>query len=432
MKSRYVWSTSVFVFLVAVTLAYQNCSNKKFADTAGSSIAGALNSIDGNGNTQGEVIIKNCQADVSTCPDSVQIKFYAIDDDASKELIGEVEADKAVNNEGAIVYRFSFVVQSKYACFTIKAYAVEPVTKIEIEIPYSPTFQSASFEEKCDDGPVNPPPGSGNPLVDIVDVKKDGRLIEVNAKCAVGADVNFTGDINSLIDNKESCSSGVIKHCNLINKYNNDNTVEGKQSLNGKLASDSAVVRWTDQPIKVITYDSFKVDADEKNITITGRCNPADIVVVSAYGGATSGQTTCTSVGTYSIKAPILIPSLKNKGREVTGMGKASAVVGGNTPTIIYDPDKDLQPTCSITSMVPNASMCSKQAATIKGSCLKNLPVIASVNGSMQNIGYCSSAGTFEIKNVLLKDTGINNSVKIEQSTPYGKVCSDTKSLMNF
>lgn len=437
MNYRYVWSTSVFVFLIAITLGYQNCNNKKFGNTSGSPILGStMNSIDGDGDTDGTVIVNSCTANETLCPDFIKVKFYAYDKDLNREPIGEVLADRVLGTNGETQYKFSFTVPKKYACFKIKAFAVEPVTQIEYEIAYSPTFKSSSFEEKCDDGPDDPIV-VGDPLVDITDVQKEGRLVQIGGKCGVSATVSapldFSGDISTLIDKRESCPTGVFKHCNLINKYQNDNSVVGKQVLNGKTATDSVMVKWDSLPIKVITFDSFVVDADQKNITITGKCNPTDIIHLTAYGASgTSTTVTCTASGTYSKKAPLLIPSLKDKGRAVTGIGKNSAIAGGNSPEIIYDPDKNLQPACAITAVVPNANICTKQAAAFKGTCMASLPVHVSVNGQEQVIGYCSTSGTFDIKNVLLQDVGASNVIQIRQVTPYGKSCSDSRTVTSF
>lgn len=396
---------------------------------------GSMNSIDANGSTNGEVIIQSCKDDETQCPDFIKVKFYAFDKKNNKELIGEVLADRILK-DGATVYSFSFTVPKKYACFTIKAFAVDPITAFEIQIPYSPTFQSASFEEKCDGGGddnENPPGGMNGPKVEFTDVQKQGRLVQIGGKCAVGASVDFSGDISTIIDNKEACTTGVFKHCNFINKYQNDNNVIGKQTLNGKQATDSEMIKWDSSPIKVITFDTFKVDADEKNITITGKCNPTDKVHLSAYGtSGTSAQADCTTSGTYSIKTPLLIPSLKGKGRAVTGQGRNSVVAGGNSPNIIFDPDTSPQPSCAISQMVANSAMCTKQAATLKGSCMKDLPVHVLVNGTEQVIGYCSTSGSFEIPNVLLKKVGISNEVRIKQVTPYGKSCTDSKTVTTF
>lgn len=436
MNYRYVWSTSVFVFLIAITLGYQNCNNKKFGNTSGSPILGStMNSIDGDGDTDGTVIVNSCTANETLCPDFIKVKFYAYDKDLNREPIGEVLADRVLGTNGETQYKFSFTVPKKYACFKIKAFAVEPVTQIEYEIAYSPTFKSSSFEEKCDDGPDDPIV-VGDPLVDITDVQKEGRLVQIGGKCGVSATVSapldFSGDISTLIDKRESCPTGVFKHCNLINKYQNDNSVVGKQVLNGKTATDSVMVKWDSLPIKVITFDSFVVDADQKNITITGYCNPTDTVKLSAYGGSTNASTVCTASGTYSVKAPILIPSLKDKGREVAGFGENSLAVGGNTPIITYDPDKNVEPVCALTATVANATMCTQQAGVVSGTCTKGLPVHVLVNGVAQNIGYCSSSGTFSVKNVLLSEVGISNTITIEQKNPYGKKCSSAKTLMNF
>jgi hypothetical protein len=430
MNRKHVWSTSIFAFLITVTLAYQNCNNKKFATTAETSISGALSSIDGNGNLDGDVVIKSCLVEDAPCPDSILVRIYAYDKSGNRKLIGEVDAEKVLV-EDEIVFKFSFVVPKEYACFKIRAFAYDATLGVEIEIPYGAAFQAKAFEEKCDDDPIDPPPTSGDPLVDIQSVDKDGRLVQVNGKCAVGAAVNFNGDIDSLIKNSESCSSGVFKHCNLITKYQQNNSIEGKQDLNGKQAKETVLVKWSDSPIKVITYETFAVAADEKNITITGFCNPTDKVKVSAYGGATKGETTCAANGKYSITAPILIPSLKNKGRDVAGQGVNSVAVGGSTPIISYDPDKDITPACAITQTVANASVCTKQAGTVKGTCHSGLPVVVYVNGNQQNIGYCEG-GTFSIKNVLLKEVGMSNSIKIEQKTPYGRKCSSTKTMSQF
>lgn len=441
MIRKNVWGTSIFVFLIAVTLAYQNCNNKKFNTMSENSIAAGsvINSIDSGGNIDGQVNVKSCEdkEKSDSCPDTVKVRIYAFDKNNNKKLLGEVDAEQIIQ-DNKIVFTFTFVIGKDYACYKIKAYVVDPVLNVEVEIPYSPSYKVSTFNDKCASGGDDDSGGgggggggSGNPMVDINGVDKDGRLVQVNGKCTVGASVVFSGDINSMIDTKDKCTGGTIKYCNLINKYQQDNTIAGKQDLGGKQANDNTSVKWSDSPVKVITYDTFSVDNDETNITITGHCNPTDIVKVSAYGGATKGQTTCDSNGTYSIKAPILIPGLKNKGREVAGQGVNSAAVGGNTPIITYDPDKDITPSCAITSTVPNASICSQQAGTVKGSCQSGLPVIVSVNGNMQNIGYCEG-GQFEVKNVLLQAVGVANAIKIEQKTPYGKSCSSTKSLNNF
>lgn len=434
MNSRYIWSTSVFVFLVAVTFAYQNCSKKEFAESSTSMIS-SITAVDQNGNTDGEVIIKSCKDDASKCPEFVTVRFYAFDEVNNKEKIGEVLGDKVLNDQGEVVYKFSFVVPKQYQCFKIKAYVVDPITQIEVEIKFEGgQQQTKALEEKCDDddGPNDPPTGSGDPHVSIESVDKDGRLVQVNAKCAIGAPVVFSGDLIANIDKSENCTTGVIKHCELLTKYQNDNTIDGKQTLNGKNADDSAVVKWSNLPIKVITYESFIVDADQKNITITGYCNPTDTVKLSAYGGSTNASTVCTASGTYSVKAPILIPSLKDKGREVAGFGENSLAVGGNTPIITYDPDKNVEPVCALTATVANATMCTQQAGVVSGTCTKGLPVHVLVNGVAQNIGYCSSSGTFSVKNVLLSEVGISNTITIEQKNPYGKKCSSAKTLMNF
>lgn len=425
MKRRSLYVTSILGLLVATTLAFQNCNNKKFNTNATAHMKGSLASMDTGGEIDGEVISSLCdeerEIEAGNCPESIDIKFYAIEENSSKTAIGGTQAlltEYLLEGEKAYKYVFSFVVPNEHLCKEVEAYAVDPTTKAEILITPDASFILWGDTSQCETF-TPPPPGSGGD-VEIEGVRQDGRLVEVYGKCTGNGQVQASGDLNELIFKNEDCTASKFKHCDLLSKYSATNHIVEKQG-----SKQDAVDVMGPSPILVFTFDSF-AKSGTKGITINGKCTVGGQVKLSIYG-STAYDAPCSANGTYSYTGTPLIPNLAT--RIMNGTLESR---WGNVGINASVDSENQNLACSITSTTARADFCTKQAGVVKGNCVANLPVQVYVNGNQQNITYCDSAGKFEVKNVLLEKVGASNVVKIEQKNPYGRFCSDSRTLTQF
>jgi len=390
--------------------------------------------MDADGEIKGEVEIPTCATEElrkkNECPDEVTIKFYSVDG-VVKTLVGTVEADveeRSKDGDKYYVYVFVFIVPPQYLCTNIVVFAVDPITGLEIPIQQSAAFKLWGASAVCDDfDPTKPvdPVDPANPSVTIDGVKQDERLVEVYGKCSGSADIVFSGDLNAMINKSDACASGVFKHCDFLSKSGDINHIVAKQTVASKSDEDSVDVMGGDQ-LLVLTYDEFKKDsANNKKITINGKCTPGGQISLTIYNNPIP-KFTCPASGLYSYTGTPLVANLTNR----VMFGELSAIEG--KAAIKADVDmENVTPSCSITATAARLNFCTKQAGSVSGNCYVGLPVHVKVNGNYQNIGYCAT-GTYTVKNVLLQKVGVNNTITIEQKTPYGKSCSASKVLTSF
>lgn len=408
MKRKAIWVSFVCSVLVLITLTYQNCSNKKFNTSTGDSTAGTLDFVGDpdNGDVTGEVEVPQCQdADdlaAGRCPETVTIRIY-VEGGNGRTVIREIEAEREEGEEdGILIIRYIFNINivniNQYDCDTISAYLV--INGLEILI--GELFVEGEDCEPVDDpdGPVDP-----NGQLTIDGHNQDGRLVEIYGKCTGAPDVTVDGHLISTIFNKASCQNNLYRHCGLLSRTNMNNKVDAHQS--GRNASRNIPGAGG---VPVLTFDSFAINGT--NLRVTGRCTANGSVTFNIYGSDVH-TFMCPSNGIYDVNGGWLVTGLTNRvlyARLVSFSGNA---------TIYSDVDDGSNPSCAITTTSQHANWCSQQAGTVRGTCRTGLPVVLSINGNEQNIGYCSS-GTFEIRNVLLEKLGSANAVKIYQKNPGG------------
>jgi hypothetical protein len=420
---------SIICLTIVVTLAFQNCNSKQFAADSSNGVSGTLSNMDTDGTVDGVVDIITCKAGDTNanCPDSVTIQFYAVVDGA-EVFINSAPAQET--SPGS--YAFSFTVPAQYKCKPIVAYVVHPETGAKVKLPAEATFSLWGNDPTCVTvtPPTNPPiTPSSVPKVKIESVVQDGLLAEISGKCTDGADVVFSGDVYADLNKNASCSGGAFKFCTIMPKALMHNFATGKQSLNSQEAQDTADINVTAKPVVPLTFETFTKDgSNAAKLSVTGRCFTGGLVSLSIYGNPIAdGKNLACVNGMFSYSgSPLLnVATRVLQASEATPFGVSVAIefnVDGENTT----------PACAITSTVAKSNMCVQQAGSVKGTCLKGLPVLVYVNGKEQNFGVCKTDGTFDISNVALEKVGVANELKIMQKTPYGKSCTATKSMMNF
>jgi hypothetical protein len=410
---------SIVCLTIVVTLAFQNCNNKQFAADTSNGVSGSMASMDTDGTISGVVDIVSCLDPGANCPSSVTIKFFAIVNGA-EVAIGETLAQEV--SPGS--YAYSFSVPAQYKCKSIVAYVVSPIDGSLVKLPADATFDLWGNDASCN--VVNPtnPSASSVPKVKVDGFSADGRLVEVYGKCTDGAAINFSGDISGDLNKDASCSNGAFKFCTLLPKNYMHNYVTGKQSMNSQTAQDTADINLQSPPVVPLTYETM-VKSGAKGLAVTGRCFTGGKVKLNIYNADIATVDCVNGMFSYSGE-PLVATSERILHATLT---TPFAV----TQKIAFSVDGEgSAPTCAITSTEAHASFCTQQAGTVKGTCMKDMPVVLYVNGVEQNFGVCSAAGTFEINNVALVKVGVVNDIKVVQKTPYGKSCTAIRSLMSF
>jgi hypothetical protein len=426
---RNILMGSIVCLTIVVTLAFQNCNSKQFAADTSNGVSGSMASMDTNGTVDGVVDIITCKAgeEDANCPSSVTIKFFAVVNNA-EVAIGQSPAQEI--SPGS--YAFSFSVPAQYKCKPIVAYVVHPENNSLVKLPADATFDLWGNDSSCTTvtpgngggGTGGGPSASSVPKVKVDGFSADGRLVEVYGKCTDGADINFSGDVSADLSKDASCSGGAFKFCTLLPKNYMHNYVTGKQSMNSQIAQDTADINLQSPPVVPLTYETM-VKSGAKGLAVTGRCFTGGKVKLNIYNADIATIDCVNGMFSYS-GSPLVATSERILHATLT---TPFAV----TQKIAFSVDGEgSTPSCSIASTTPHANFCTQQAGTVKGSCMKDMPVVLYVNGKEQNFGVCSAAGTYEISNVALEKVGMVNEIKVVQKTPYGKSCTAMKSLMSF
>lgn len=427
MKRNLLW-VSFSCFLVVSTLAYQNCNAKKFNATVESNIAGSLGTMGADGTITGEVTVKSCQDEGANCPSSAVIRFYAIVDGKKVRLSPDAQAVAVPNQPGK--YTFTYKVPEAYKCKVIQAYIVDPTTSSEVQIPLGDGFVLWGDKSTCGNidpvDPVDPiDPGSG-PKVEFTDIKFEGRLVQISGNCSPNnAAINFSGDLLDLVNLTGTCTNSQFAYCGLMENHYANNILNGQINSNGQVGKDSATVELDCPPTVILTIDSMAKNDSTHNLTVSGKCTPQGILKLNLYNSDIA-TINCSSGGTWNYSGNVLV----NTSPRILYIRQTTPF--GVTTNIEGDIDSNGQAiNCAITSTVANVGICSSQAGNVKGTCKKGLPVFVYVNDKLQEVGYCSASGSFDISHILI-NKGTSNTIKIKQSSPYGMTCESSKTLSSF